>query len=269
MSLICWQVALPNVSKYLLNGRKSDLNTIQNIFQSVQLNINNPNFVIMQGRITKVLSMRPQEILGMVEEAAGTRMFEEKKTKAKRTMVKKEKRVNEITSLIDEDITPKLEKLRKEKQSFIQFQKNENDLQVKTKKLLALDWTGLQKKAATKAAEVANRREELSGVNDASKAGKGKIKEAEAQMEALEQRRDKELQKGGKINQLKEHLESIGLQLAGVEEKVSIQSATIKEEDNSVEDKRSTITQVKYCTNDVVSLTNTSSSSKHHWRRRS
>ncbi|KAF8915928.1 condensin complex subunit SMC2 [Mucidula mucida] len=230
------QVALPNVSKYLLNGRKSDLNTIQNIFQSVQLNINNPNFVIMQGRITKVLSMRPQEILGMVEEAAGTRMFEEKKTKAKRTMVKKEKRVNEITSLIDEDITPKLEKLRKEKQSFIQFQKNENDLQVKTKKLLALDWTGLQKKAATKAAEVANRREELSGVNDASKAGKGKIKEAEAQMAALEQRRDKELQKGGKINQLKEHWNP---------SKVSIQSATIKEEDNSVEDKRSTITQLE------------------------
>ncbi|KAF9055129.1 RecF/RecN/SMC protein [Hymenopellis radicata] len=239
------QVALPNVSKYLLNGRKSDLKAIQDIFQSVQLNINNPNFVIMQGRITKVLNMRPQEILGMVEEAAGTRMFEEKKAKAKRTMVKKEKRVNEITSLIDEDITPKLEKLRKEKQSFIQYQKNDNDLQAKAKKLHALDWTELQQKAATKAAEVANRREELSGVNDASEAGKSKIKQAEEQIKVLEQRRDKELQKGGKINQLKEQLDSIGLQLAGVEEKVSIQSATIEEEETSIEDKRSTIAQLE------------------------
>jgi hypothetical protein len=34
--------------------------------------------------------MRPQEILGMVEEAAGTRMFEERKDKAKKTMGKKE-----------------------------------------------------------------------------------------------------------------------------------------------------------------------------------
>ncbi len=33
--------------------------------------------------------MRPQEILGMVEEAAGTRMFEERKEKAKKTMGKK------------------------------------------------------------------------------------------------------------------------------------------------------------------------------------
>ena len=48
------QIALPNVSKYLLNGHKSQQQTIQTLFQSVQLNINNPNFVIMQGRITKV-----------------------------------------------------------------------------------------------------------------------------------------------------------------------------------------------------------------------
>ncbi|EGO22957.1 hypothetical protein SERLADRAFT_471513, partial [Serpula lacrymans var. lacrymans S7.9] len=77
------QIALPNISKYLLNGHKSQQHTIQTLFQSVQLNINNPNFLIMQGRITKVLNMRPQEILGMVEEAAGTRMFEERKDKAK------------------------------------------------------------------------------------------------------------------------------------------------------------------------------------------
>ena len=48
------QIALPNVSKYLLNGHKALQTNIQTLFQGVQLNINNPNFVIMQGRITKV-----------------------------------------------------------------------------------------------------------------------------------------------------------------------------------------------------------------------
>ena len=61
--------------------------------------------------------MRPQEILGLVEEAAGTRMFEERKDKAKKTMSKKEKRVKEITSLFEEEITPKLNKLCDEKRS--------------------------------------------------------------------------------------------------------------------------------------------------------
>ena len=58
--------------------------------------------------------MRPPEILGMVEEAAGTRMFEDRKDKARKTMGKKEKRMQEIKSLLDEEITPKLNKLREQ-----------------------------------------------------------------------------------------------------------------------------------------------------------
>ena len=53
----CLQIAIPNISKYLVNGHKSTQQAIQTLFQSVQLNINNPNFLIMQGRITKVRSL--------------------------------------------------------------------------------------------------------------------------------------------------------------------------------------------------------------------
>jgi structural maintenance of chromosome 2 len=55
--------------------------------------------LIMKGKITKVLNMKPAEILGMVEEAAGTRMFEERKDKAMKTMTKKDKKVEEIESV--------------------------------------------------------------------------------------------------------------------------------------------------------------------------
>lgn len=48
------------------------------------------------GKITKVLNMKPQEILGMIEEAAGTSMFEERKDKAVKTMAKKDKKMEEI-----------------------------------------------------------------------------------------------------------------------------------------------------------------------------
>ena len=46
----------------------------------------------MQGRITKVLNMKPPEVLAMIEEAAGIRMFEERKEKALKTIAKKEKK---------------------------------------------------------------------------------------------------------------------------------------------------------------------------------
>lgn len=43
--------------------------------------------------------MGPREILGLIEEASGTRMYEEKKEKALRTISKKEKKVEDITSV--------------------------------------------------------------------------------------------------------------------------------------------------------------------------
>src|SRR5256884_7014039 len=42
------QIVLGGTSKYLINGHRAQQQTVQNLFQSVQLNINNPNFLIMQ-----------------------------------------------------------------------------------------------------------------------------------------------------------------------------------------------------------------------------
>lgn len=56
----------------------------------MSLNVNNPHFLIMQGRITKVINMKPQETLSMIEEAAGTRMYENKKAVALKTLEKKQ-----------------------------------------------------------------------------------------------------------------------------------------------------------------------------------
>jgi predicted ATP-dependent endonuclease of OLD family len=90
------QIVLGGRNKWLVNGHAATQQTIQNLFQSVQLNVNNPHFLIMQGRITKVLNMKPPEILAMIEEAAGTRMYEEKKRKALETIEKKDKKLEEI-----------------------------------------------------------------------------------------------------------------------------------------------------------------------------
>lgn len=68
------QIVVGGRNKYLINGHLAQPSRVQNLFHSVQLNVNNPHFLIMQGRITKVLNMKPPEILSMLEEAAGTRM---------------------------------------------------------------------------------------------------------------------------------------------------------------------------------------------------
>lgn len=48
------QVVVGGKNKYLINGAAVQASQVQNLFHSVQLNVNNPHFLIMQGRITKV-----------------------------------------------------------------------------------------------------------------------------------------------------------------------------------------------------------------------
>ncbi|QLL32266.1 hypothetical protein HG536_0C04350 [Torulaspora globosa] len=129
------QVVLGGTSKYLINGHRAPQQSVLQLFQSVQLNINNPNFLIMQGKITKVLNMKPTEILSLIEEAAGTKMFEDRKDKAERTMAKKEAKLQENRSLLREEIEPKLEKLRNEKRVFIKFQEIQSELE-KTERIV-------------------------------------------------------------------------------------------------------------------------------------
>lgn len=83
----------------------------------------------MQGRITKVLNMKPPEVLGMIEEAAGTRMFEAKKLDAEKKMQQKQIKVEEIENILAQEIKPKLEKLRREKQGYLKWSQQNAELE--------------------------------------------------------------------------------------------------------------------------------------------
>jgi structural maintenance of chromosome 2 len=65
--------------------------------------------------------MKPIEILGMIEEAAGTRMYEMKKTAAVRTIMRKQHKLDEIDAILREEIQPQLKRLRDEKTHFISW----------------------------------------------------------------------------------------------------------------------------------------------------
>jgi len=61
-SFFGYQVVVGGRNKYLINGCNATNSRVQDLFRSVQLNVNNPHFLIMQGRITKVLNMKPAEV---------------------------------------------------------------------------------------------------------------------------------------------------------------------------------------------------------------
>ncbi|XP_037979491.1 structural maintenance of chromosomes protein 2 [Motacilla alba alba] len=117
------QVVVGGRSKYLINGVNAANSRVQDLFCSVGLNVNNPHFLIMQGQITKVLNMKPPEILAMIEEAAGTRMYECKKIAVQKTIEKKESKLKSIQMVLNEEISPTLQKLKEERASYLEYQK--------------------------------------------------------------------------------------------------------------------------------------------------
>nr|GFA34100.1 structural maintenance of chromosomes protein 2-1-like [Tanacetum cinerariifolium] len=72
--------------------------------------------------------MKPIETLSMLEEAAGTRMYERKKDVALKTLVKKQGKVDMINRLLDIEIFPALEKLRKERTEYMQWSNGNAEL---------------------------------------------------------------------------------------------------------------------------------------------
>ena len=202
------QIVLGGTSKYLINGHRAQQQTVQNLFQSVQLNINNPNFLIMQGRITKVLNMKAVEILAMIEEAAGTRMFEDRKDKAFKTMAKKELKVQEITELLREEIEPKLEKLRTEKRAFLDFQQTQSDLERLTRLVVAHDYLKIKEKLKQSASDLEAKKQRASALEDSAKRLKIEIVRLEEDMEKVKAARERELRKGGKFQALEEAVKS-------------------------------------------------------------
>ena len=54
-----------------MNGHNESNQRIKNLFKSVGLNIDNPHFLVAQGRIAKIVNLRPAELISMLEETAG------------------------------------------------------------------------------------------------------------------------------------------------------------------------------------------------------
>ncbi|CAB3364676.1 Hypothetical predicted protein [Cloeon dipterum] len=117
------QVVIGGKNKYLINGVTVQNTRVADLFKTVQLNVNNPHFLIMQGKITKVLNMKPKEILSMVEEAAGTRTYKTKKEQSLKTLEKKDLKLDEVNRQLNDELGPKIDRLRQEKAQYLELQK--------------------------------------------------------------------------------------------------------------------------------------------------
>ena len=184
----------------------------------------------MQGRITKVLNMKPVEILAMIEEAAGTRMFEDRRDKAFKTMAKKEMKVQELTELLNDEIEPKLEKLRTEKRAFLEFQQTQTDLERLTRLVVAHDYVKNKEKLKQSASELSAKKQRASDLEESATRLKNEIIHLEEDMKAVKAAREKELRKGGKFQALEDEVKVQSHEVVRLATVMDLKKSSITEE---------------------------------------
>ena len=145
----------------------------------------------MQGRITKVLNMKPEETLGMIEEAAGTRMFETKKVAALKTIEKKQLKVAELTKCLEEEITPTLEKLRDERKGFMTWQANNVELERLDRLCAAIDYKDAETKLEQSKEDQQKMKSNLEELNQIQKDKKVESKECSMEIKQLQEQRER------------------------------------------------------------------------------
>ncbi|KAI7750267.1 hypothetical protein M8C21_031841 [Ambrosia artemisiifolia] len=205
------QIVVGGRNKYLINGHLAQPSRVQNLFHSVQLNVNNPHFLIMQGRITKVLNMKPPEILSMLEEAAGTRMYETKKDAALKTLEKKQGKVDEINKLLEQEILPALEKLRTERMQYMQWSNGNAELDRLKRFCIAYEYVQAEKIRDNAVLGVDEMKTKISEIDKDIETMNTEVQEMDAHVAKLTVEKDATM--GGEVKGLSAKVDAISCNL--------------------------------------------------------
>jgi structural maintenance of chromosome 2 len=219
-------------NKYMVNGHTVQQSQVANMFHSVQLNVNNPHFLIMQGRITKVLNMKPPEILGMIEEAAGTRMFETKKQASIKTIEKKQLKVLEITKCIDEEITPTLENLRTERQIYHEWQANNAEYEQLERFCIACDFKVAEDKVRASEQDKTALEAEERGLLEVQSSKTAAAEQCSRQVQDIAQHRDDQME--GEMKSLKQKEDNLSKEFVKTKSLLSNHEETLTAENELV-----------------------------------
>lgn len=171
--VISREVGMNSKNIYKINGITVQAKKIMDFFNSLQMNVNNPHFIIMQGRITKVLNMKPLEILSMIEEAAGTNMYESKKRSLELTVDRKDSKLKEMRDVADEEILPTMASIEKDKRMLEELNTVQAQLKIQEEKLDSCSYAKLTGEVYT----ITNKKDELYSIIETKNANKLSLEE--------------------------------------------------------------------------------------------
>uniref|UniRef100_A0A665SZV3 SMC hinge domain-containing protein n=1 Tax=Echeneis naucrates TaxID=173247 RepID=A0A665SZV3_ECHNA len=191
------QVVIGGRNKYLINGVNANNTRVHDLFCSVGLNVNNPHFLIMQGRITKVLNMKPPEV----------------------------KCTNFI---LDEEITPTMQKLQEERSSYLEYQKLMREIQHLSRLYVAWLFVCAEETKVKSAENLKVMQDNIAKMQATMAENESKIQELSAQIQELQKKKDQEV--NGVLKSLEEALADVQRVDAKAQSALDLKKQNLKDE---------------------------------------
>ena len=212
-----------------INGRAATRTKLCTMFQSVGLDVNNPNFLIMQGSITGIMKQSPAATLMLLEEAAGTRMFENQKQSSIATIENKERQVTEIDRNLTEQVAPQLAKLRADADAINKHTAQAQRITRLERRSTVLTFQGATKSAANAADASAALAPKIAAAEERRAAAATTLAERLVEEEALKKHKDGTLASEFRRAQKEEEKAATKRELAST--KLEHQQETVDEEE--------------------------------------
>ena len=177
--------------------------------------------------------MKPPEILSILEEAAGTRMYDTKKEAALKTLEKKQSKVDEIDKLLDQEILPALEKLRKERMQCMLWANGNAELDRHKRLCIAYECVQAEKIRDSAVYGVEQVKMKLADIEDGHKRMSVETQEMEIQVSNLTV--EKEASMGREVKVLSENVDALSRELVKQASVLKNQEDTLRSEKENAE----------------------------------
>jgi chromosome segregation protein len=196
------------VSSYRVNGKITTRQQILDIFTQARLNPGGHN-VIKQGDVSKMIDMNPLERREIIDEISGITEYDQKRNQALKELEKVEGKVREAEIILEqkEEI---IDKLKRDRDSAIEYQKLNNELELVKSTIIWKEFTSAERNIGSIEREI---EEKEKGIGELDKEIKGidrEMEEKDNEIESLmkEVMRKDEIEIAKKISKIESSLES-------------------------------------------------------------
>uniref|UniRef100_A0AAX7ULI5 SMC hinge domain-containing protein n=1 Tax=Astatotilapia calliptera TaxID=8154 RepID=A0AAX7ULI5_ASTCA len=191
------QVVIGGRNKYLINGVNANNTRVQDLFCSVGLNTN-------------------------------TLMYECKKISAQKTIEKKEAKLKEIQTILDEEITPTMQKLQEERSSYLEYQKLMREIQHLSRLYVAWLFVCAEETKLKSAENLKVMQDNIAKMQASMAENESKVQELTAQIQELQKKKDQEV--NGVLKSLEEALADVQRVDAKAQSALDLKKSNLKDE---------------------------------------